>query len=95
MLEKSIERKLCDEVKARQGYAYKFTSPGNDGVPDRIVISKGGQITFVELKAEHGRLSKMQEFQIRRLKRLGCKVKVIRGMAGVEAFLEELDNAKN
>lgn len=92
MLEKSIERRLCDEVKLRGGYAYKFTSPGNDGVPDRIIVEKGGKITFVELKAEHGKLSKMQEFQIRRLRRLGCRVVVIRGMAGVDAFLKEIDN---
>ncbi len=90
MLEKDIERKLCDGVRALGGYAYKFTSPGNDGVPDRIVIMPGGHVQYVELKGEAGRLSKMQDFQIRRLKKLGCKVIVVRGIKGVNAFLEGL-----
>lgn len=92
MLEKDIERKLCDGVRALGGYAYKFTSPGNVGVPDRMVIMPGGRVQYVELKGEAGKLSKMQDFQIRRLKRLGCKVVVVRGMEGVKAFLEGLSN---
>lgn len=90
MLEKDIERKLCDGVRALGGYAYKFTSPGNVGVPDRMVIMPGGRIRYVELKGENGKLSKMQDFQIRRLRRLGCIVMVVRGMEGVNAFLEAL-----
>ena len=58
MLEKEIEKRLCDGVKKLGGYAYKFTSPGNDGVPDRMVIMPGGDITFVELKTDTGKLSK-------------------------------------
>ena len=38
MLEKDIERKLVAGVKRSGGKAYKFVSPGNVGVPDRIVI---------------------------------------------------------
>ena len=38
MREKDIERILVTEVKKLGGRAYKWTSPGNDGVPDRIVI---------------------------------------------------------
>ena len=90
MLEKEIEKRLCDGVKKLGGYAYKFTSPGNDGVPDRMVIMPGGDITFVELKTDTGKLSKLQDFQIRRLKKLGCKVRVVRGENGAEAFLEEV-----
>ena len=38
MREKDIEKVLVAEVKKLGGRAYKWTSPGNDGVPDRIVI---------------------------------------------------------
>ena len=38
MLEKEIEKILVTEVKKLGGKAYKFVSPGNSGVPDRIVI---------------------------------------------------------
>lgn len=92
MLEKEVERKLSLGVRALGGRSYKFTSPGNVGVPDRIVIMPGGKISFAELKTDHGRLSKMQECQIARLKALGCKVKVVKGAEGVEKFLEGLKN---
>lgn len=78
MKESQIERKLVKKVREAGGVAYKFVSPGQTGVPDRIVILPGGDIYFVELKTRTGRLSKVQEKQIERLKKLGCNVIVLR-----------------
>lgn len=89
MKESVIEAKLRDQVKALGGRAYKWTSPGNDGVPDRIVVLPGSPPVFVELKAEKGSLSRLQEAQIRKLKELGQDVRVLKGLQEVEAFLEE------
>ena len=72
------------------GKAYKFTSPGNTGVPDREVILPGGRIFFVELKTERGRTSPVQQAQIRALRKLGCEVRVLYGMQDVENFLQEI-----
>lgn len=33
------------------GWAVKFSSPGLDGMPDRLVLFPGGKLGFVELKA--------------------------------------------
>ena len=44
MRESSIESKLRDEVKEVGGTAYKFVSPGNAGVPDRVVVLQGGNL---------------------------------------------------
>ncbi len=71
MRESEIERVLVDEVKKLGGRAYKFVSPGNDGVPDRIVIFPDQRPIFVELKAESGKLTALQELQIKRLRELG------------------------
>ena len=90
MLEKEIEKKLIDGIRKLGGRAYKFVSPGNNGVPDRIIILPGGRIIFVELKTMIGRLSKLQKMQITMLSRLGCDVRVLYGEDGVRAFLEEL-----
>ena len=60
MKESEIEARLVRGVKALGGVAYKFVSPGNVGVPDRVVVLPGGRVIFVELKAEGGRLSPMQ-----------------------------------
>ena len=90
MQEKEIEKILVLEVKKLGGRAYKWISPGNDGVPDRIVIFPGRQPVFVELKTDTGRLTALQKVQIDRLRSLGQDARVVRGAAGVKAFLEEL-----
>lgn len=87
MKESEIEARLVRGVKTLGGVAYKFVSPGNAGVPDRLVILPGGRILFAELKADGGRLSKMQRYQIGRLRQLGAEVQEVRGEAGVQSFL--------
>ena len=49
--EKIIEQKLVREVKERGGICPKLTSPGFDGMPDRIVLLPRGRMAFVEVKA--------------------------------------------
>lgn len=75
--EKEIEAYLRIRIKKLGGIAYKFTSPGNDGVPDRIILLPEGKINFVELKAPGKKPSKLQKVQINRIKKLGYDVYVI------------------
>ena len=89
MQESEIEKRLVREIRRLGGMAYKFVSPGNTGVPDRIVILPG-VITFVELKTETGRLSPGQKRQIGKLQDLGMKVVVLHGMKELEEFLDEI-----
>ena len=90
MREKDIERILVSEVKKLGGRAYKWTSPGNDGVPDRIVILPGRPPIFVELKTDRGKLTALQKVQIDRLRGLGQDVRVLYGMDHVGRFLKEM-----
>ena len=90
MKESAIEARLVREVKKRGGLCYKFTSPGNPGVPDRIVILPGGTTVYVELKTEIGRLAKIQKWQIEELRKRGVDVRVLKGMDQVMNFLEEV-----
>lgn len=57
--EKEIEKILVAEVKKLGGKAYKFVSPGNSGVPDRIVIFPKKPPVFVELKTDTGVLTNL------------------------------------
>jgi hypothetical protein len=77
MSEKEIEDYLTKRVKNIGGRAYKFVSPGNSGVPDRLVCLPGGKIVFVELKAPGEKTRPNQDSQIRKLRDLGCEVFVI------------------
>ena len=92
MLEREVEKKLVDGVRRMGGRAYKFVSPGNDGVPDRIVVLPDTAPMFVELKTESGKLSSLQKVQITRLEKLGQNVRVLYGVKDVENFLEEMWN---
>lgn len=89
MQEKQLECRLTQGLKAMGGKAYKFVSPGNAGVPDRIVILPGGVVLFAELKADGGRLSKYQTLQIDALRRLGAEVREVWGENGADSFLRE------
>ena len=93
MREKEIEKILVDEVKRLGGRAYKWTSPGNDGVPDRIVFLPDTMVIFVELKTDTGTLSPLQKIQIDRLKKLGQRVEVVKGIQGVKMFFQDLGYA--
>ena len=72
--EKSIEIYLRDRIKKVGGIAFKFISPGNDGVPDRLICLPTGQVIFVELKAPGKTTRPLQDLQISRLRNLNFKV---------------------
>ncbi len=91
MSEKAIEAYLRDRVKAWGGIAYKFVSPGNAGVPDRLVLLPGGHVVFVELKAPGKTSTPLQVRQQERIGRLGFTVyRDIDSRAKVDALLKEV-----
>lgn len=90
MKESTIEARLVREVKKRGGLCYKFTSPDNAGVPDRIVITPEGKTIYVELKTLVGRLAKIQKWQLEEMRKRNADVRVLYGMEQVLAFVEEV-----
>ena len=89
-LEKTIEKYLGKKIKELGGLYYKFVSPGNIGVPDRIIFLPAGKIIFVELKTETGVLTNLQKCQIEKLKKLGVDVRVVKGKKEAADFIEEM-----
>lgn len=77
MREKTIEQKFRAAVRAAGGMAVKFTSPGLDGMPDRLVLLPGGRMAFVEVKAPGKKPRPLQEARHRMLRRLGFQVYVL------------------
>ena len=88
--EKDIEKHLREKVTTLGGLVWKFTSPGTDGVPDRIVVMPDGRLIFVELKARYGVLAPIQKYQIGQLLKHHQQVVVIRGEEGLTGFLRDL-----
>lgn len=90
MREKTIEKKLSDEVKKRGGLAPKFTSPGFDGIPDRIVLMPYGRMAFVEVKAPGKAPRPLQEARHRMLRQLGFRVYVLDDESEIGGILDEI-----
>ncbi len=62
MLEKQIENYFVWAVETLGGKTYKFKSPTQRGVSDRIACMPNGETWFVELKRpKGGRLSELQK----------------------------------
>jgi hypothetical protein len=70
MLEKEVEKYFIWAVKSLGGITYKFKSPTQRGVTDRIACLPNGRTWFVELKAANGKLSALQEIHAHNLKAL-------------------------
>lgn len=91
MKESELESILVSEIRKAGGRSYKWVSPGNSGVPDRIVFLPGGKVFFVELKTDSGKVSAQQKIQINRIQSLGQDVRVVRGIRGLIDFFYAVD----
>ena len=74
MIEKDIERHLRDGVRALGGLCLKLVCPGFTGVPDRIILLKGGVVAFAETKRPGQRERQRQAFVQGKLRKLGFPV---------------------
>lgn len=88
--ENQVETRLRKKVEEIGGRAFKFSSPGNNGVPDRVVLYKG-QSYFVELKRPGEELRPLQRVVSKKFKRLGFKVYVIDSYEAVDSFIKEVE----
>ena len=88
--EKVTELKLVREVKLRGGICPKFTSPGYDGMPDRIVLLPEGRMAFVEVKAYGEKPRTLQLARHRLLRSLGFKVYVLDDPDQIGGILDEI-----
>lgn len=93
--ESKVERQLINGVKALGGMTFKFISPGAAGVPDRIVILPGGTVHFVELKAQGGTASKLQQRMIQKLRCLDVTALILTGREQVMHYLDNLRELMN
>lgn len=91
MREKTIEQKFVMEVKrVGGGLAVKFTSPGFDGVPDRIALLPGGKMAFVAVKAPGEKPRPLQLARHRLLRQLGFRVYVLDGESQIGGIIDEI-----
>ena len=90
MDEKQIERKLREQARLRDGLALKFTSPGFDGVPDRLLLFPGGRAAFAEIKTTGKKPRPLQMSRKRQLEGLGFKVFIINRSEQIGGVIDEI-----
>ena len=91
MREKQVEERLVNLVKARGGICLKFTSPGFDGTPDRLILLPDGKTAFAEVKAPGKKPRPLQTARHELLRRLGYRVYVIDDKAQIPGVLDEIE----
>lgn len=94
MLEKQIEAHLVKKVKELGGVAYKFVSPANRGVADRIVCLPDGGVVFVELKTATGALTPLQEQFAKQMSDLRQNYIVLKSREEVDAFAKAVSRVR-
>lgn len=90
MRESDIEIYAVKEVRKLGGVAYKFTSPGRIGVPDRIMLFPNGIIYFVEFKAPGKKPTEGQLREHKRIRDLGFYVEVVDSKEDVDHMLNRV-----
>lgn len=93
MLEKTIEHKLKSAVKNMGGIAFKFTAPGINGVPDRLVLLPYGKLAFIELKAPGKDMRTLQVRRKRQLEQLGFLVYCIDSAEQIGGVLDAIQTS--
>ena len=91
MLEKEIEKKVCDYAKSKGFLAYKFVSPGHAFVPDRLLITPAGEAFFIEFKREGLKATSGQEREHVRFRNQNVKVFVIDNVLDGMEVIDRMD----
>ena len=93
MKEREIEEKLRNAVRQKGGLCWKFVSPGNAGVPDRIVLMQKSKVAFVEVKAPGETMRPLQEKRKKQLESLGFKVFCLDSIEDILKVISEIEGS--
>lgn len=94
MLEKDIEKYLVKRVQAVGGKAYKFVSPSNRGVADRIVCLADGTAHFIELKRPGGKISPLQRAFMQEMAQLNQNYEILWSKEEVDQWILDHTSTK-
>ena len=90
MRESKIESDICKKAQEKGWLTFKFVSPSQRGVPDRIWIRKG-KIVFVEFKAPGKEPTKLQEKIISKIRSHLFQVEVVDSKESGMKLIESLE----
>ncbi|UIN27538.1 VRR-NUC domain-containing protein [Xylella fastidiosa] len=85
--ERTIERYLVAQVRAKGGEIRKVKWGGHHGAPDRIAMLPEGRTLWVELKAPGQQCTPHQIREHERMRGMGQRVVVVDSLKGVDEVL--------
>lgn len=86
-IENDVEKYLNQQAKKNGWLSLKFVSPGNKGVPDRILIAPWGDLFFIELKRDDKTEPRaLQNHWLQKLENYQQRVRVIHSKSEVNLF---------
>ena len=77
VLEKTIEKAVCDYAKQKGMEVYKFTSPARVGVPDRLFLAPHQHAFFIEFKRPGGKPTAVQEREAKKIAMCGFNIYLV------------------
>ena len=79
MTEQQIQSKRIKQLESEGYYVLKLIKTNKNGIPDLIAIPPNCGVLFSEVKRPKGKLSVIQEYRLKELKKHGVKTAVYRG----------------
>jgi hypothetical protein len=86
-LESTLESAVVRYCKTWGVLTYKFVSPSNRGVPDRIFIGAHGDVAFLELKAPGKEPTPLQLHNIEKFRARGVAIDHADNLAACQNFI--------
>jgi len=79
MTESQIQHKKIKELESQGYYVIKLMKTNKNGIPDLVALKSDEPAFFVEVKTPKGRLSKLQDYRLSELDKLGFKTEIYNG----------------
>lgn len=78
--EGKVQKKLIQQLEDEGYFVLKLMRTNVNGIPDLLALkAEPPEIRFIEVKAKGGRLSKLQQYIINKLRKHGFTAEVFKG----------------
>ena len=82
MTESKIQKKIIDNFTDRGFLVIKLMKTNTNGIPDLLIL-KEGIAKFVEVKKPNGKISALQKYRIKKLRKQGFEAVVMDGIDSI------------
>ncbi len=79
MTEQQIQKKRIKQLEDEGYYVIKLIKTNKNGIPDLVAIPPDCDVLFSEVKKPDGKVSALQEYRLKELKKHGIKTEIFRG----------------